>query len=72
MVGGLVHLQSRPRKGHSLAIIFQLMCTLSLTYPIRHRIVLGKIPTPDGPTNAYTIIRGRWVGELLKCMWSSY
>ncbi|KAL0356069.1 UNVERIFIED_CONTAM: Spastin [Sesamum radiatum] len=23
------------------------------------RIVLGKIPTPDGPTNAYTVIRGR-------------
>ncbi|CAJ1933826.1 unnamed protein product [Sphenostylis stenocarpa] len=25
------------------------------------RIILGKIPTSDGPTNAYTIIHGRWV-----------
>ncbi|KAK7312227.1 hypothetical protein VNO77_35941 [Canavalia gladiata] len=26
------------------------------------RIILGKILTSDGPSNAYTIIRGRWVG----------
>ncbi|WRX13684.1 ATPase [Theobroma cacao] len=25
------------------------------------RIILGKIPTSDGPTNVYTSIRGRWV-----------
>ncbi|THG21944.1 hypothetical protein TEA_004636 [Camellia sinensis var. sinensis] len=25
------------------------------------RIILGKITTSDGPTNAYTVIRGRWV-----------
>ncbi|GFZ15711.1 P-loop containing nucleoside triphosphate hydrolases superfamily protein [Actinidia rufa] len=29
-----------------------------------NRIILGKIPTSDGPTNAYTIIHGRWVGKL--------
>ncbi|KAL2515747.1 P-loop containing nucleoside triphosphate hydrolase superfamily protein [Forsythia ovata] len=28
---------------------------------IHFMIVLGKIPTPDGSTNAYTVIRGRWV-----------
>ena len=27
-----------------------------------NRVILGKIPTCDGPTNAYTIFRGRWVG----------
>lgn len=36
---------------------------LMLTFIMHHRIVLGKIQTSDGPTNAYTIIRGRWVGK---------
>lgn len=36
---------------------------LTLTHMMQYRIVLGKISTSDGPTNAYTIIRGRWVGK---------
>ncbi|KAL2243935.1 uncharacterized protein LOC105157217 isoform X1 [Sesamum indicum] len=31
----------------------------SVCIEANNRIVLGKIPTPDGPTNAYTVIRGR-------------
>ncbi|KAL0417043.1 UNVERIFIED_CONTAM: Spastin [Sesamum latifolium] len=31
----------------------------SVCMEANNRIVLGKIPTPDGPTNAYTVIRGR-------------
>ncbi|KAH6798513.1 P-loop containing nucleoside triphosphate hydrolases superfamily protein [Perilla frutescens var. frutescens] len=31
----------------------------SVCFEANNRIVLGKIPTSDGPTNAYTIIRGR-------------
>ncbi|KAI4356950.1 hypothetical protein L6164_000928 [Bauhinia variegata] len=33
----------------------------------RNRIILGKILTSDGPTNAYTIIHGRWVGKSSLC-----
>ncbi|KAI8538375.1 hypothetical protein RHMOL_Rhmol09G0098000 [Rhododendron molle] len=29
---------------------------------MHHRVILGKIPISDGPTNAFTIISGRWVG----------
>ncbi|KAL0341526.1 UNVERIFIED_CONTAM: Spastin [Sesamum calycinum] len=36
----------------------------SICIEANNRIVLGKIPTPDGPTNAYTVIRGRWVEEV--------
>ncbi|KAL5168940.1 Protein MSP1 [Glycine soja] len=32
------------------------------------RIILGKIPTFDGTTNAYTIIHGRWVGKSSLCV----
>ncbi|XP_073139923.1 uncharacterized protein [Henckelia pumila] len=31
----------------------------SISIEANKRIVLGKIPTPDGPTNAYTVIRRR-------------
>ncbi|KAL1541489.1 hypothetical protein AAHA92_25701 [Salvia divinorum] len=31
----------------------------SICIEANNRVVLGKIPTSDGPTNAYTIIRGR-------------
>ncbi|KAK4394692.1 Spastin [Sesamum angolense] len=36
----------------------------SICIEANNRIVLGKIPTPDGPTNAYTVIRGRLVAAL--------
>lgn len=36
---------------------------LLLTCIMHHRVILGKIPTSDGPTNAFTIISGRWVGK---------
>uniref|UniRef100_A0A1S3BKB3 Uncharacterized protein n=1 Tax=Cucumis melo TaxID=3656 RepID=A0A1S3BKB3_CUCME len=32
------------------------------------RITLGKISTSEGPKSAYTIIRGRWVGENVVCI----
>ena len=34
---------------------------LILAYILHYRINLGKITSPDGPTKAYTIVRGRFV-----------
>ncbi|XP_020090267.1 uncharacterized protein LOC109711554 isoform X2 [Ananas comosus] len=31
----------------------------SVLVEVDHRIILGKVPTPDGSTNAYTFLRGR-------------
>lgn len=38
-------------------------CHLIPKYIMHHRIILGKIPTSAGLKNAYTKIRGRWVGK---------
>ncbi|PIN15511.1 AAA+-type ATPase [Handroanthus impetiginosus] len=35
----------------------------SVSVEANNRIVLGRIPTSDGPTNAYTVIRGRTLGS---------
>ncbi|KAK4437222.1 Spastin [Sesamum alatum] len=46
---------NRPlKKGDRVKYIGPAVCIEA-----NNRIVLGKIPTPDGPTNAYTVIRGR-------------
>lgn len=58
------HFQKTPSEKH---IGHDLWTCLDLSHS--HRIVLGKISTSDGPTNAYTFIRGRWVGKLLRCIW---
>ncbi|XP_038995509.1 uncharacterized protein LOC120119759 isoform X2 [Hibiscus syriacus] len=36
------------------------------------RIILGEVSTPDGSTNVYTSIRGRWVGPYVVVIVARY